>query len=232
VLGRLVRRRQRFLVDVRLPGGQLVVGHCPNTGSMLGLQAPDLPVALSRAPAGSRRKLDYTLEMVQVDGTWVGVNTMRPVSLVARAILAGRIRRLAGHDELRTEVAYGREGSRIDLQLARSRSGRQELCYVEVKNVTLATGTLALFPDAVTARGAKHLRELIRVAHRGHRAVMLYLIQRSDCTRFAPAEEIDPEYCRLLRRAARRGVEILPYRARVDPTGIEVEKGVRPLLTR
>jgi sugar fermentation stimulation protein A len=220
VRGRLRRRYMRFMVEVELPDGQVVVGHCPNTGSMLGLQRPGSQVCLSRAAPGSQRRLRYTLEMVRVGRTWVGVNTMRPVPLVARGILGGKIRPLAGYDELRTEVPYGVEGSRIDVQLERRRAGQRERCLVEVKNVTLAQDGWALFPDAVTSRGARHLRELARVVRSGQRGVMLYLVQRTDCTRWAPAREIDPHYARTLRRVARQGVEVLAYRARVTPRGI------------
>jgi sugar fermentation stimulation protein A len=214
--GRLVRRYKRFLADVELDGGGTVTAHCANTGSMLGCKEPGSRVLLSAA-ATPGRKLPYTWELVEVGGTWVGINTARANGLVAEAVEAGRIPELAGHDGLRREVPYG-ENSRIDLLL----TGPDGPTYVEVKNTTLAEDGVARFPDAVTTRGQKHMRELAKVVKDGARAAVVFLVHRGDAERFAPADAIDPAYGAALREAARAGVAVLPYRAVAGPEGVEV----------
>lgn len=214
--GTLVRRYQRFFADVRLADGRLVTAHCPNSGSMLGCLAAGSPVYLSHHPDRGRRLL-YTWEMVRVGRAWVGINTLWPNRLVVEAIDNGVLAELQGYEEIRREVQIGR-GTRLDLSL----EGPGRRCYVEVKNVTLRTGRLAAFPDAVTERGARHLRELVRLARRGHRAALVFVVQRGDCDAFRPADEIDPTYGRLLRRAVRESVEVLAYEARVTPRGISL----------
>lgn len=213
--GRLVKRYKRFLADIELEDGSLVTAHCPNSGSMLGCNLPGSPVMLSLSP-NPERKLPYTWELVQVDGYWVGLNTMLPNRLAEEAILDGTIAELQGYARLRREVAYGSERSRIDILL----EGDQGRCYVEVKNVTLVEHGLALFPDAVTERGQKHLRELMEVVRNGDRGVILFTVQRGDGNAVAPADGIDPAYGRLLREAVKNGVEALAYRASVSPNQI------------
>lgn len=213
--GRLIRRYKRFLADVELADGSTVTAHCPNSGSMLGCDRPGALVRLSRSP-NPDRKLPYTWELVQIDGYWVGLNTMLPNRLAEEAILDGTIAELQGYPRLRREVPYGAERSRIDLLL----EGEQGLCYVEVKNVTLVEQGRALFPDAVTERGQKHLRELMAVVARGERGVLLFTVQRGDGSCVAPADRIDPVYGRLLRQAVASGVEALAYRAEVGPEEI------------
>lgn len=208
--GRLVKRYKRFLADIELEDGSLVTAHCPNSGSMLGCNLPGSPVMLSLSP-NPERKLPYTWELVQVDGYWVGLNTMLPNRLAEEAILDGTIAELQGYARLRREVPYGSERSRIDILL----EGDQGRCYVEVKNVTLVEHGLALFPDAVTERGQKHLRELMEVVRNGDRGVILFTVQRGDGNAVAPADAIDPVYGRLLREATLNGVEALAYRASV-----------------
>ena len=218
--GRLLRRYQRFLADVDL-GGETAVAHCPNTGSMLGCAVPGSPVWLSRA-ANPRRKYPWTWELVQVpEGALVGINTGRSNQLVREAIEAGRLAELAGYGSIRGEVPYGRAlDSRIDLLL--SGEGRPD-CYVEVKNVTAAVKEgVAFFPDAITARGTKHLLELARLARQGTRAVLLFCVQRADAREVRPADHIDPTYGRTLREALAAGIEALAYRARVSAQGIEL----------
>jgi sugar fermentation stimulation protein A len=212
--GVLLHRYKRFLADVALPGGEVVTAHCPNSGSMLGCALPGSPVMLSRS-ADPKRRLPYTWELVKVDTRWVGINTLRANRLAREAIEAGRIPELAGYRSIRGEVPYGTR-SRIDLLL----SGPQGECYLEVKNVTLAQGDTACFPDAVTLRGQKHLRELMAVVAAGRRGVVLFVVQRGDVTALAPADRIDPQYARLLRLALRRGVEVLAYRADPSPGAI------------
>jgi sugar fermentation stimulation protein A len=212
--GRLIRRYQRFLADVELAGGTVVTAHCPNTGSMKGCAVPGSPVLLSVAD-NPKRKLKYTWELVLADGFWVGINTGRPNRLVREGIETGIIDELMGYPSIRSEVRYG-EKSRVDLLL----SGPSGLCYVEVKNVTLVEGNVALFPDAITTRGQKHLRELMEMVRQGHRGVIFFVVQRGDGESVAPADSIDAEYGRLLRLAAKSGVEVLAYQARVTPQQI------------
>lgn len=223
--GRLIRRYQRFLADVELDDSSVVTAHCPNSGSMKGCNLPGSPVLLSISGKPERR-LKYTWELVFADGFWVGINTGLPNRLVREGIENGVIAELQGYPSIRPEVSYGEEKSRIDLLL----SGPDGLCYVEVKNVTLVEGSLALFPDAVTTRGQKHLRELMEVVHRGERGVIFFVVQRGDGEAVAPADAIDPEYGRLLRLAAETGVEVLAYRARVTPAGIVLNERLPVIL--
>jgi sugar fermentation stimulation protein A len=206
--GTFLARRNRFLADVRLADGRVVVAHLANTGSMRSTNAPGSEVALSFHD-DPKRKLPWTLELFRVGDCWVGVNTARPNALVAEEIAGGRVRGLAGYASLRREVRFG-ANSRVDLLLEDPAKG---LCYVEVKNVTYREGRRALFPDAVTDRGAKHLVELREMARHGHRAVIFFLVNRADCASMGPAAGIDPRYAELLREVARDGVLPLAYRA-------------------
>jgi sugar fermentation stimulation protein A len=219
--GRLIRRHKRFLADVELETGQLVTAHTPNTGRMTGCSSPGSRVYLSEAES-PKRKLRYTLEIVRAGSVLVGVNTLVPNRLIRDAITAGEIPELQGYDSIRSEVAYG-EASRIDLLL--EKPGTR--CYVEIKNVTLADRGVARFPDAVTKRGRKHLEELKRaVRRRRQRGVVLFLVQRGDCRRMAPADGIDPEYGRTLREVMAAGVEALAYRARVTSRSIRLDRRI------
>ena len=215
--GTLLQRYKRFLADVRLEDGTVVTAHCANSGAMLGLKDPGLPVLLSFKDDPAR-KLKYTWELVDRGTSWVGINTSLPNRIVAEAIVQARIPELAGYETLKPEQKYG-ENSRIDLLLSDKQRGR---CYVEIKSVTLAEDSLALFPDAVTERGQKHLRELSNMVMQGHRAVMVYLVQREDCRSFRPAGHIDPAYARAFFSARTAGVEALCYACTVSPEGIEV----------
>lgn len=219
--GRLIKRYKRFLADIELADGSLVTAHCPNSGSMLGCNLPGSPVMLSVSP-NPNRKLAHTWELVQVDGYWVGLNTMLPNRLAEEAILDGTIAELQGYPRLRREVPYGSERSRIDILL----EGDQGRCFVEVKNVTLVEHGRALFPDAVTERGQKHLRELMEVVRNGERGVILFTVQRGDGVAVAPADAIDPAYGRLLRQAVTQGVEALAYRALVAPHEIRLTQSL------
>ncbi len=210
--GTFLRRYQRFFADVRCRDGTELTLHCANTGSMLHCQVPGAPCWFSRS-AAPRRKLPGTLEIVTTsDGRRAGVNTTRANALVAEALAAGRIAPLRGYRSWRREVRYGVENSRIDLLL----EGDGQPCFVEIKNVTLSLGDrIAAFPDAVTRRGTKHLRELEAVVARGARAVLLFCVQLSDVDAVIPADVLDPAYGPALRRAARRGVEVLAWGCRV-----------------
>ncbi len=235
--GRLVRRYKRFLADVDL-NGDVITAHVPNSGSMIGLDAPGSVVWLSRSD-NPNRKLAHTLELVEADGgphgtCLVGVNTSHPNGLVAAAIAAGTIPELAGYARLRREVKYGRN-SRIDVLLEDDAGdGGRPPAYVEVKNVHLrrpdrGDGLAAEFPDCVTARGAKHLEEMTDMVRQGARAVMVYLVQRADCAYFRIAADIDPTYAAGLRRALESGVEAVCWSCRITPEAIELD---RPLPLR
>jgi len=215
--GRLVRRYKRFFAEVEAEDGERVTAHCPNTGSLLGCLAPGSPVWL-RDSGDPARKLRFTWQAVRVGASWVNVDTALPNRVVAEAVARGDLSELAGYAALRREVAYGR-ASRIDLLLEDPARAR---CFVEVKSTTLVEGAAALFPDAPTERGRKHLAELARVVRRGERAVQLFFVNRADVSVFRPADAIDPEYGRALRRAVRAGVEVLAFAARVEPRDLEL----------
>lgn len=211
VEGRLIRRYKRFLADVRLPGGEEVTAHCPNTGSMLGCQPDNARVWLSRSD-NPKRKLKYTWELVEATpAVFACVNTARPNAQAREAIEAGRVPELAGYTECRAEVRYGEEKSRIDLLL--SSHPEQPDAWVEVKNVTLAEDSNGYFPDAVTERGQKHLRELMAQAQKGDRAVLFFVVNHTGIEVVRPADHIDARYGELLRQAKAAGVEVLAYRA-------------------
>ncbi len=221
VRGVLVKREKRFLVHAVLDDGQAVIAHTNNTGTMLGCNTPDSPVWLS--PANDpKRKLKWTYELVESDGVLVGINTSVPNRLAVEAVEDGTVTELQGYDRVRTEVRYGAERSRIDVLLERGPEETPQRCWVEVKNVTLVENGVALFPDAVTERGRKHLRELTAMVAAGDRAAMLYVVQRADGEAFSPADAIDPAYGAALREAAAAGVEILAYRAEVSPEEIRL----------
>lgn len=216
--GRLIRRYKRFLSDIELESGERVTAHVANPGAMTGLAEPGMEVWLSRSDS-PKRKLPFSWELVRVGRHLVGVNASLPNRLVEEAIRAGRIAELHGYGTVRREVRYG-QNSRIDF-LLQGRDGRD--CWLEIKNVHLKRGVLAEFPDAVTARGTKHLRELKMVAERGHRAVMLYVVQRSDCKEFSIATDIDPAYGEALDDARRIGVETLCYVCKIRRDGIALD---------
>ncbi len=213
--GRLIQRYKRFLADVELAGGQVVTAHCPNTGSMKHCQPESAKVWLS--PANNpKRKLAYTWELVEVvPGIIAGINTSLSNKLVKEGIEWGVITELQGYGAIAGEVRYGEENSRIDLML----SGHDNLpdCYVEVKNVTLwdfhGKGS---FPDAVSVRGTKHLRELMSMVEKGQRAVLCFCVQHSGIESVTSADDIDPLYGQTLREAVARGVEVIAYRAQLS----------------
>jgi len=222
--GRLTKRYKRFLADVTLDDGASLTAHCPNTGSMLGCQEPGSRVWLSESD-NPKRKYRHTWELVGLhSGVLVGINTGRANGLVREAIESGLMVELGGYDEIRAEVRYGNENSRIDFLL----TGNDGSCYVEVKNVTLAVDEgIALFPDAVSTRGTKHLRELMdTVSQAGQRAVLCFCVQRSDVQEVRPADHIDPDYGRTLRQALDAGVEVIAYRAKLDPGGVVLRERI------
>jgi len=219
-VGVLQKRYKRFLADIELASGEIITAHCPNTGPMTGISTPLSLVQVSTS-SNPKRKLPYTWEMIQVQDrspTWVGVNTALPNRVVKLALEQHLIPELGTYREICTEVPYGQDNrSRIDFRLTAGPGDRP--IYIEVKSTTWAQGTLALFPDTVTTRGQKHLRELIALTPTA-RVVMLYFINRSDCSRFAPGDRADPTYGQLLRTAVEQGLEVLPCRFHVSPVGI------------
>ncbi len=230
VRGRLLKRYKRFLADVTLDCGTTVTATCPNTGSMLGLAAPGMTVWLSESDSPTR-KYRHTWELVEAapaaasgkGAVLAGINTGHPNRIVSEAIAAGAIQELGGYAGLRREVKYG-SNSRIDLLLEDPARG---LCYVEVKNVHLSRKAgLAEFPDSVTERGAKHLAELSEMVRAGHRAVMLFLVQRGDAKRFSLAADIDPAYAKAFALATTAGVEALAYRCKLSPAEIRIDKAI------
>jgi sugar fermentation stimulation protein A len=218
--GILLKRYKRFFVDIQLTSGEVITAHCPNTGPMTGVSTPGSLVKVSWSD-NPKRKLPYTWEMIQVNDTqptWVGVNTGMPNRVIKLALEQGVIPELASsYSEIRCEFPYGKQQkSRVDFLLT-SPLGRP--IYLEVKSVTLAQGKAALFPDTVTTRGQKHLQELMAVFPEA-RAIMLYFINRGDCTDFAPCDSADPIYGQLLREAVSIGVEVLPCRFEITSQGI------------
>ena len=218
----LLTRYKRFLSDHRFEDGSTVTAHVANPGAMTGLVDEGLETWLSPA-ANPKRKLPFSWEMVRICDGLVGVNTGWPNRLAADAIEAGAIPPLAGYDTIRREVAYGTR-SRVDFLLE---AEDRPPCYVEVKNVHLKRGPAAEFPDSVTARGTKHLRELAAVAQGGARAVMLYIVQREDCDSFTLAADIDPAYAAAFAEARTSGVEALAYACRLRTDGIAVDRPLR-----
>ena len=222
VEGRLIRRYKRFLADIQLPDG-VITAACPNTGSLMGCCEAGSRVWLSESDSATR-KYRHTWELIEVGEVMVGINTGLPNALVSEAITNGTIGELSGYAAIRREVAFGEERSRVDLLL--QGAGRED-CYVEVKNVTAAASKgVALFPDCVSERGSKHLRELMRLKAQGLRPVQLYCVQRGDVKEVRPADGIDHEYGRTLREAIAAGVEVLAYRAQVTTREIRLAERI------
>jgi sugar fermentation stimulation protein A len=235
IRGRLIRRYKRFLADIILDDGAEITAHCPNPGAMLGLNTPGLIAWLSRSP-DPRRKLAHTLELVEEDGGLVGINTMHPNRLVAEALAADAIPELAGYAIHRREVKYG-VASRVDFLLThpdraacwlevkndQRKDSRSARLWLEVKNCHLMRSAgLAEFPDCVAARSTKHLGELEAMVAAGDRAAVLFVVQRTDCDRFAAAADCDPVFANALARVQANGVEVYVYRCEVAVTGVRL----------
>lgn len=220
----LIRRYKRFLADVVLPDGSPATLHCPNTGAMLGCAEAGSRVWYSRSE-NPARKYPCTWELVEVaDQHLAGINTGLANRLAEEALREGRLAPLQGYSALQREVRCGDEDSRIDFLLTGHAQRPDEKCYMEVKSVTLALGAgEGAFPDAVTTRGARHLRELMALRRQGHRAVLLFCVQHSGIERVRPAFEIDPDYAEALRQARDAGVELLAWKARLSPAEIVLE---------
>ncbi|WP_349367096.1 MAG: DNA/RNA nuclease SfsA [Nitratireductor rhodophyticola] len=217
---RLIRRYKRFLADVTLMDGTEITVSVPNTGSMLGLTAAGSRIYLSHSD-DPRRKYSHRLEIVEADGTLVGINTGLPNRLAEEAIRAGLVSDLATYSVLKREQRYG-ERSRIDMLLE---DPQRPSAYVEVKNVHfMRKAGLAEFPDTVTERGARHLHELMAMRRAGHRAIMIYLIQRSDCERFRLCDDLDPVYTAAFALADKAGVEAYAIKCQISPEAIEPDR--------
>ncbi|HPI92298.1 MAG TPA: DNA/RNA nuclease SfsA [Deltaproteobacteria bacterium] len=219
--GTLVRRYKRFMADVALDDGTVITAHCPNSGRMLACSDPGNTVYLSLS-ASPGRKFPHTWELIEMPDTLVVVNTLRANQLARSAIERRFIPELSGYTSLKSEVRIS-DRSRIDLVL----EGRGlEPCLVEVKSSTLVEQGMAMFPDAVTTRGLKHVRELQAMRHKGYRAVMLFIIQRTDAHSFAPAARIDPAYADGLKEACTDGVEALAYDTAIDLSGVTLGRNI------
>ncbi len=225
--GTLIKRYKRFLADITLETGEKITAHCANPGSMMNVAPEGGRVWVSRS-ASKTRKLPFSWELVEITEfdrpALVGINTNNPNKIAFEAVEKGVIPELTGYGTLRREIRYG-ENSRIDILLE---DASKPDCYVEIKNVSLrrrADG-LAEFPDSVTARGLKHLRELARVVEDDKRAVMLFVIQRSDCTALAPAHDLDPAYAKGLTKAVEAGVEVLVWDCEVTTTEIVLRRAL------
>jgi sugar fermentation stimulation protein A len=225
VPGKLIRRYKRFLSDVVLENGELVVAHCTNSGSMKTCIEEGAPVYLSPA-SDPKRKTRYTWEIIFINKNWVGINTNNANKIALEAIRNGEIKKLKGYNLLKPEVKY--HDSRFDIYAEND----SEKCFIEVKNVSMKIDEFARFPDAVTTRGKKHLQTLVKAKEEGYRAVMLYIIQRMDINFFGPAWEIDEEYSEALVKAYKKGVEIIPVRVHVSPDSIKISKEIKFDLTR
>ncbi|EGU18848.1 sugar fermentation stimulation protein [Vibrio mimicus SX-4] len=227
--GTLLKRYKRFLADVALDDGSVITMHCANTGTMTGCAEPGSTVWFSTSD-NPKRKYAHSWELTETkEDHWICVNTARANTLVVEAILAGRIPQLQGYDELSTEVKYGHENSRIDILL---KSDSQPNCFIEVKSVTLLDEIQGdkgqgYFPDAVTTRGQKHLRELSEMAKDGSRSVLLFAVLHSGIEKVSPALHIDANYSQLLKAAQEAGVKVLCYKASLSEHEIQIVSEVK-----
>jgi len=237
--GTLVSRYKRFFADVVMDDGRAITAHCPNPGAMLGLNTPGLTAWLSKSD-DPKRKLAHTLELVEADGGLVGINTMHPNRIAAEALAADAVPELTGYASHRREVRYG-ENSRVDFLLEHP---DRAPCWLEIKNVnpnytvgsrvwlevkgvTLSRETgLAEWPDCVSARGARHVQELAAKVAEGDRAVVLFVVQRTDCDRFALARDLDPRFADALDAALDAGVETLVYDCDLSPSGVKLRRSL------
>ena len=223
--GILIKRYKRFLADIELENGKLLTAHCPNSGSMLGCSEPGSPVMISRSD-NPARKYPHTLEMVQADSVWVGVNTSLTNKLVREALEKAIVKEFGNLDSIVQEVKTS-ANTRLDFVLEQ----KGKLIYLEVKNCSLAVEGAAMFPDAKTARGTKHLVELATLKQQGNMAAAFFCVQREDADYFIPAHHIDPIYAETLGKVAAEGVMVLAYGADVSPKGITIARKLPVKLT-
>lgn len=220
----LIKRYKRFLADVTLPDGTELTMHCANTGAMTGCAEPGDTVWYSTSD-NPKRKYPHSWELTEtVAGDWIGINTLRANQVAIEAVRDGHVAELASYPEIRSEVKYGDENSRIDMLLS---GNNHPDCYVEVKSVTLlGDDRQGFFPDAVTTRGQKHLRELMLIANQNSRAVLFFVVQHSGIDKISVADFIDPDYGQLLRQAMDCGVEVLAYGCEISPQGVRLTKSL------
>ncbi|MEI8594735.1 DNA/RNA nuclease SfsA [Photobacterium sp. Hal280] len=220
----LIRRYKRFLADITLPDGTVTTIHCANTGAMTGCAEPGATIWYSTSD-NPKRKYAHSWELTQTqDGHWICINTARANQIVVEALKNNHIPELSGYASLRTEVKYGTENSRVDIVLD---DPLLPSCFIEVKSVTLLEENgRGYFPDAVTTRGQKHLRELADVAATGQRAVLFFAVLHSGIENVAAAHHIDPVYDELLEQAEKAGVEVLCYRAEISPTALTLSQRI------
>jgi sugar fermentation stimulation protein A len=223
IQGILIKRYKRFLVDVQLPDGSIVIAHCPNTGAMTGCAEPGWKVWLSPSD-NPKRKLLYTWEVVLTDQQhWIGINTHKANVLIKEAIIEDKITELVGYKTLKAEVKFGEENSRIDFLLT---DPEKDDCYVEVKSVTLLENNAGYFPDAKTLRGQKHLRELSSIANQGKRAVLLFCVQHTGIKSVQVAKHIDLDYAKELKQAMLNGVQILCYGCKINSEKLYINQSL------
>ncbi len=215
--GLLVSRYKRFFADIELDNGEIVTAHCANTGAMTGVCKIGSPVLVSYH-SNPKRKLPYSWEAIYLDEQWIGINTSLPNRVIGHMLDRHLLSELETYTEVKSEVVYGNEKSRIDFLLTDSSTRKRT--YVEVKNTTWCIGNLALFPDTVTTRGQKHLRELMSVITENTASALIFFINRGDCDRFAAGVQADPEYGRLFEEAIAKGVKVLACRFKIEPTKI------------
>jgi len=220
--GKLIKRYKRFLADIILDDGQEITAHVPNTGAMTSCIEENCSVWVSFHD-NPKRKLKYTLELTQMNNELICTNTGVANKISIEAIQNETIKELQGFENIKPEQKYG-QNSRIDILL--SNNDDEKKCYVEVKSVSLKIDDELAFPDSVTARGTKHLQELTEISSQGHRAVMLYVIQRTDDVPFRLANEIDPKYYEAFKEATKKGVEVLVYQSSINHNEIKIEKKV------
>jgi len=220
-MGIFVKRYKRFLVDIKLNNGDIITAHCPNTGSMKNCLYPGWKVLLSES-SNLKRKYKYTFEMIHNGKCWIGVNTHLTNKIILEAINEKQISEFDSYNRIKTEVPYG-NNSRIDILL----EDDNDKTYIEIKNVTLVEDSIFYFPDSITKRGQKHLKELILMRKNGNRAVIFFLIQRTDGNLFKPASHIDKEYSKLLSLAVKNGVEVLAYNSIINSKGISLGRKIK-----
>lgn len=221
IKGVLLKRYKRFLADVLLETGEIVTAHCPNSGSMKGCAPGGAEVWLSKSD-NPKRKLKYTWELLKVPATMIGINTLLPNKLVKQSIENGLIDELSGYDIIKPEVKTSRH-TRLDLYLEKKNGDK---CYIEIKNCTLVEDEIAMFPDAVTTRGQKHLDELENLAGLGHRSIIFFLIQRMDARAFKPADMIDKVYAEKLKQVIGKGVEVIAKDTEIDTEMIRIRNSI------
>ena len=218
--GEFVKRYKRFFVDIKI-GNNKVIAHCPNTGSMMGLLKKGNKVWLSKSD-NPKRKLKYTLQIFEDQTSKVGINTHLTNKIVFDALKKGSIKNFTNIDNIKQEVKFG-ENTRFDFLLTE----KTKKTFIEVKNVTLSReNNIAEFPDAVTSRGLKHVKELLKAKQKGFEIYLLFVIQRNDCSKFQLAKDIDPEYCEFLIKAVKKNLNILCYDCKFSPKGIKLNRKI------